>query len=80
MPLYREVYLKGTLVRVADRASLLEFQKVWKLHHPLRWWQLWFAGQRATVFNVGFYHGGDVLYQLRGVPGTWHECCLRSAD
>jgi hypothetical protein len=28
------------------------------------------------VQEVGFYHGGDVLYQLRGVPGTWHECCL----
>jgi hypothetical protein len=25
---------------------------------------------------VGFYHGGDPLYSLDGVPGVWHERCL----
>ena len=25
------------------------------------------------------YHGGDVLYVLENVPGTWHEDCLRRA-
>jgi hypothetical protein len=22
---------------------------------------------------VGFYHGGDELYELASVPGIWHE-------
>jgi hypothetical protein len=26
--------------------------------------------------SVGFYHGGDVLYVLEGIPGVWHESCL----
>ena len=29
--------------------------------------------------RVGFYHGGDALYELEGVPGVWHEVCLRKA-
>ena len=35
-----------------------------------------FAGKAARVADVGFYHGGDVLYGLEGIPGTWHEACL----
>lgn len=26
--------------------------------------------------SVTFYHGGDELYELKGVPGLWHEACL----
>jgi hypothetical protein len=25
---------------------------------------------------VSYYHGGGVLFQLRGVPGLWHEACV----
>jgi hypothetical protein len=32
----------------------------------------------STVSSIGFYHGGDVLYQLRDAPRyTWHDACLR---
>jgi hypothetical protein len=37
-----------------------------------------FADKIAKVKSVGFYHGGDELYELKGVPGTWHEQCLRA--
>jgi hypothetical protein len=30
--------------------------------------------------EVGFYHGGDVLYTLDGIPGLWHEQCLVGPD
>jgi hypothetical protein len=30
------------------------------------------------VKDVGFYHGGDELYQVAGIPGTWHEECLEA--
>jgi hypothetical protein len=30
------------------------------------------------VRDVGFYHGGDVLYHLDGAPGIWHEVCLHA--
>jgi hypothetical protein len=36
-----------------------------------------FADKIAKVKSVGFYHGGDELYELEGVLGTWHEQCLR---
>jgi hypothetical protein len=39
-----------------------------------------FAGKVAEVENVGFYHGGDALYILKGIPGIWHERCLRPDD
>jgi hypothetical protein len=48
-----------------------------KYHHKLRPIQLEFADRIAEVEAVGFYHGGDVLYRLVGIPGTWHERCLR---
>jgi hypothetical protein len=38
--------------------------------------QLVFAGSSATIASVGFYHCGDVLYVLEGIPGVWHESCL----
>jgi len=39
-----------------------------------------FAGSEAKVLTVGFYHGGDVLYTLKGVPGIWHELCLMARE
>jgi hypothetical protein len=77
---YKEEFPVGTHVRVANRDSLEEFARTWKLHHPLEPQQLERAGATATVTSVGFYHGGDELYQLEGVPGTWHEICLRRFD
>lgn len=76
---YEEAFPKGTAVRVADRAALEEFARVWKFHHPLEPRQLEYADAAAVVSWVGFYHGGDVLYVLDGLPGTWHEQCLRRA-
>jgi len=63
-------------VRIAGRADLENFLQTWKLHHPLEPGQLEYAGQVAEVQSVSFYHGGDELYQLQGVPGIWHEQCL----
>jgi len=80
MPPYQESYPKGARVRIAHRSTLVEFRRTWKLHHRLKWWQLWYAGKRTVVQNVLFYHGGDVLYQLVGTPGIWHECCVEAGD
>ena len=55
----------------------LRFRRTWKSHHPLDDSQLAYAGQSAKVSNVSFYHGGDELYQLEGIPGIWHEACLQ---
>jgi|GraSoiStandDraft_5_1057265.scaffolds.fasta_scaffold746247_2 hypothetical protein len=43
----------------------------------LKWWQVWFANRTGKVERVGFCHGGDVLYRLDSIRGTWHESCLR---
>jgi len=81
MPPYTEQFPVGSSVRIADRKRLGEFRQTWHFHHPLGDDQLPFAGQRAVVRRVGFYHGGDVLYELSDVPGIWHEGCLEpSAD
>jgi len=76
MALYREDFPIGSRVRIADAQQLQEFQRTWKYHHKLNPEQLDYAGRVAEVEKVGFYHGGDVLYELRGVPGIWHEQCL----
>jgi hypothetical protein len=77
---YEEEFPVGTYVRVADRDALEEFARTWKFHHPLEPQQLESAGATAAVASVGFYHGGDELYQLEGIPGTWHETCLHRSD
>lgn len=68
----------GALVRVADRAALDDFARTWKFHNPLQAAQLEFAGHIAKIISSGMYHGGDMLYQLEGVPGIWHEQLLSS--
>ena len=78
--LYKERYAVGRSVCVVSKPQLQDFVRSWHLHHPLEQIQLQYAGVKAKVASVGFYHGGDVLYQLEGVPGTWHEICLTSAD
>lgn len=77
---YNEEFPVGTYVRVVDRLALEEFSRTWKFHHPLELQQLECAGATVSVASVGFYHGGDELYRLEGIPGTWHEVCLRRSD
>jgi hypothetical protein len=74
---YKEDFPVGSRVRVKDLEFLEEFKTSWKYHHPLQDTQMRYAGAAARVKSVSFYHGGDVLYRLRKVPGTWHETCLQ---
>jgi hypothetical protein len=80
IPPYQEQFPRGTWVAVACADELAEFRRTWRLHNPLSSRQLEYAGRVAQVLSVGPYHGGDMLYELRGVRGTWHECCLRAAS
>ena len=73
---YEPDFPVGTRIRIADANALSAFQREWRLHHPLEHFQLSFAGREATISSVSFYHGGDELYQLEEIPGTWHEQCL----
>ena len=67
----------GTKVRIANREFLEEFERKWRrFHHPLESYQLKYAGVRAVVVQLGYYHCGDELYWLTSVPGVWHEECL----
>lgn len=75
---YKEEYPRGACVELVSRKELEDFVRTWRWHHPLIQEQLRYAGQKAIVKNVSFYHGGDELYELEGIPGIWHECCLRS--
>lgn len=76
---YKAEFPVGTWVLVADRQTLENFMDEWKWHHPLEASLLQFAGRCAQVESMSFYHGGDELYQLKGLPGIWHESCLKSA-
>jgi hypothetical protein len=73
---YNEEYPVGSTVLIGTRAALEDFQREWKWHHPLQADQLDAAGRSAKVTKVSFYHGGDELYELEGIPGIWHEQCL----
>jgi hypothetical protein len=77
---YKESFPVGTTVEIASRAELDEFRRTWRFHHPLTEEQGTCAGRVVRVASVGFYHGGDVLYTLEGVPGIWYQRCLRLAD
>lgn len=74
---YDAAFPIGTMVRIVDLGALEEFERTWKLHHRLAREQLQFGGRSAAVRNIFYYHGGDVLYVLDGVPGIWHEVCLK---
>jgi hypothetical protein len=76
MPDYRALYPEDTFVQIASPADLQHFRLTWKYHHKLDLDQLSYAGRIAQVEKVTYYHGGDVLYTLRGIPGIWHEHCL----
>jgi hypothetical protein len=68
----------GTRVRIAERIYLEDFRRSWKFHHKLSEAQLEYADKVTTVAEVGFYHGGDPVYGLAGMPGLWLEQCLRA--
>ena len=74
--LYHENSPVGTLVNIAKRDFLEDFLRTWKLHNKLKPEQLDYAGKTGMIKSVGVYHGGDVLYEIEGVPGIWHEHCL----
>jgi hypothetical protein len=69
----------GSQVRIADRAFLEAFLEAGQYHNELEPEQLEYADRVATVQSVSFFHGGDEIYQLEGIPGVWHEECLRAA-
>jgi hypothetical protein len=78
---YRERYPAGGAIRVASERSLQAFAKNWTGHHPVLPEHLRHAGLRTTIQSVGFYHNGDALYRLTGVPDLyWHEACLEPDD
>jgi hypothetical protein len=76
MAAYKEEFPVGSTVRILDSEALKEFARTWKYHDRLKPEQMLFGGKRAVVEGVGFYHGGDPLYKLSGLPGLWHEQCL----
>ncbi len=77
---YKAEYPEGSQVRIVSRGALEEFMRSWAHHNKLQPEQLDHADQVARVESVGFYHGGDELYKLQGIPGIWHEQCLRDAS
>lgn len=70
---YEAQFSIGSRVRIADRSTLETFRREWSYHNPLKDEQLLHAGRSTTVVEIGYYHGGDALYKLEGVPGVWHE-------
>ena len=69
----------GSQVRIADRSFLESFLEEGQYHNELEPEQLEFAGRVASVGRVEFFHGGDEIYTLDGIPGVWHEECLSAA-
>lgn len=76
---YEEKFRVGDRVRVRSRADLERFKNEWKYHHPLTDEQVLCADAVGTVQEIGYYHGGDVLYQLDNILGMWHEENLSEA-
>ena len=76
MTSYQEKYPVGSKVKIVSREKLNDFLSTWKYHNKLTPEQFGHAGNLVEVQAVSFYHGGDVLYQLKNTPGIWHEQCL----
>ena len=77
---YKEAFPAGSKVRIADRLFLQQFKHTWTYHHMLSPEQFSYAEQPATIKSVGFYHGGDPVYVLSEIPGSWLEQCLRPLE
>ena len=78
MDLIRLISRLKYMFRIADHPGVEQLFREWKYHNPLQAKQLAFADRAATIASVGYYHGGDELYQLAGIPGCRHECCTSS--
>jgi hypothetical protein len=65
-------FAEGEVVQIADGDALAAFLQSWKFHHPLESRQLAYGGREARVRSVSMYHGGDILYELDGIPGIRH--------
>jgi hypothetical protein len=77
LPPYDAKFPAGARVRIAGEAVLQRFMRpTYAYHDPLQPSQLKLANSVDTVKSVGYYHGGDVLYWLDHLDGTWHEECL----
>ncbi len=70
-------YPEGSKVRIADKKVLEEFQKTWVFHHKLEDEQLKYAGKTAKIVKRSTFRNGDILCELEGLPGIWHEKCLK---
>ena len=77
MPDYHSAFDGGEYVGIACLDTLRAFQKSWEWHHPLSDDQLGHADKRGQIRSVSYYHGGTTLYEFSGIPGFWHESCLR---
>lgn len=77
---YEAAFREGDRVRIQERAFLERFRREWRWHDPLQPEQVEWAGRATAVRRIGWYHGGDVVYELLDAPGTWHEACLIAAD
>jgi hypothetical protein len=77
---YHARYPAGSTVKIASRKILDDFFLSWRYHHKLVQQQFEFSDRVVEVKSIGFYHGGDVLYELVGVPGIWHEQCLQEYE
>ena len=73
---YQAEYAKGSRMKIASRPALEQFLREWKYHNKLQPEQLNYSDQFAEVESIGFYHGGDKLYKLKGIPVVWHLRCL----
>ena len=69
----------GAEVRIADLGFLQSFLEAGQYHNELEEEQLAYAGRTAKVKEISFFHGGDEIYTLEGIPGVWHEECLTAA-
>jgi hypothetical protein len=77
---YNAAFPEGTKVCIKDKAFLERFLEEWKYHHPITEEYMQYAGVTTTVSSIAFYHGGDELYELNGVPGIWHKQCLEGQN
>jgi len=77
---YVAAFEVGAEIQIIESQGLEQFMRTWHYHNPLQAEQLAYAGKIVRVARIGFYHGGDPLYELEGVPGIWHEQCLTSAS
>lgn len=73
---YSAQFEEGAMVKVRSKADLERFQAEWQYHNPITAEQIEYADRTARIAEIGYYHGGEPLYRLEGLPGVWHEPCL----